>query len=129
MFLALRDLTHSKVKKQNDEKLYHHFHCHFYFLLYPQKKTSETPIPTTVETDKEDWVYLFDGSSLEGWRGYNGTKLPPGWIIKDSTLTFDTELGLEQDYTGGEDIIFGGQEFANFELYFLFTVNSNWKGK
>ena len=89
----------------------------FIFSCTPKKKTSETPIPTTVETNKEDWVYLFDGSSLEGWRGYNGTKLPPGWIIKDSTLTFDTELGLEQDYTGGEDIIFGGQEFANFELY------------
>ncbi|EPR65687.1 putative secreted glycosyl hydrolase [Cyclobacterium qasimii M12-11B] len=26
-------------------------------------------------------------------------------------------MGLEQDYTGGKDIIYGAEEFENFELY------------
>jgi len=65
----------------------------------------------------EDWIYLFDGTSTQGWRAYNGEKLPPGWIAKDGTLTFDTQLGLEQDYKGGKDIIYGAEEFENFELY------------
>lgn len=64
-----------------------------------------------------EWIYLFDGTSTKGWRAYNGEALPPGWIAKDGELTFDTELGLEQDYTGGKDIIYGLEEFENFELY------------
>ena len=74
-----------------------------------QKETSQT------ETD--NWIYLFDGTSTEGWRAYNGETLPPGWVAKDSVLTFDTELGMEQDYTGGQDIIYAKEEFDNFELY------------
>ena len=70
-----------------------------------------------VVAPSSEWVYLFDGTSTEGWRGYEMDALPPGWTIKDSTLTFDTALGLEQDYSGGKDIIYGAEEFDNFELY------------
>ena len=69
------------------------------------------------EVQTENWIYLFDGVTTNGWRAYNGDVLPPGWVVKDSVLTFDTELGLEQDYTGGKDIIYGLEEFDNFELY------------
>jgi len=69
-----------------------------------KKEETATPQP---EEKQSEWTYLFDGTSLEGWRGYNMDSLPPGWTIKDSVLTFDTELGLEQDYTGGKDIIYG----------------------
>ena len=68
-------------------------------------------------SNKSEWIYLFDGVSTDGWRAYNGDSLPPGWIAKDSVLTFDTELGMEQDYTGGQDIIYAKEEFDNFELY------------
>lgn len=69
------------------------------------------------QKEGEEWIDLFDGTSVEGWRAYNGDALPPGWIAKDGELTFDTELGLEQDYKGGKDIIYGLEEFENFELY------------
>lgn len=72
--------------------------------------------PTQEKTEQE-WQILFDGTSTEGWRAYNGEALPPGWMVKDGELTFDTELGLEQDYEGGKDIIYGAEEFDNFELY------------
>ena len=73
----------------------------------------------TVETESDDWITLFDGTSMDGWRAYNGDKLPPGWIIKDSTLTFNTEQILEEDYDyeGSKDLIYGAEEFDNFELY------------
>lgn len=67
--------------------------------------------------DDAEWTYLLDSQHAEGWRAYNGEALPPGWIIVDGELSFDTELGLEQEYTGGRDIIFGSEEFDNFELY------------
>lgn len=82
------------------------------------KSEKKAEVPTTAATEEtSEWQYLFDGTTLEGWRGYGMDALPPGWIIADSTLTFDTELGLEQDYTGGKDIIYGAEEFDNFELY------------
>ena len=67
--------------------------------------------------EADEWINLFDGTSTEGWRAYNGDALPPGWVVKNGELTFDTELGMEQDYKGGKDIIYGLEEFENFELY------------
>ena len=63
-----------------------------------------------------EWITLFDGESLEGWRGYNSDRLPPGWVARDGELTYDTEVVKEEDYTGGKDLIYGDREFGNFEL-------------
>ena len=67
----------------------------------------------------KEWTYLFDGSSMEGWRAYNESEMPPGWKIIDSVLTFKTEQILEEDYNykGSRDIIYGGEMFQDFELY------------
>ncbi|MDN5216816.1 DUF1080 domain-containing protein [Fulvivirgaceae bacterium BMA12] len=79
---------------------------------------AESKAETAAESETEsDWIYLFDGTSTKGWRAYNGDALPPGWVVRNGELTFDTELGLEQDYKGGTDIIYGLEEFDNFELY------------
>ncbi len=66
---------------------------------------------------KSDWIMLFDGETTKGWRGYNSDSMPPGWLVKDGALTFDTQLRLEADWKGGRDIIYGDDEFENFELY------------
>ena len=78
----------------------------------------------TIENDQSEnqknegeWQYLFAGTTLDGWRGYNEEQLPPGWIIENEVLTYNTKLGMEQDYKGGRDIIYGAEEFDNFELY------------
>lgn len=68
---------------------------------------------TTIE---EEWIYLFDGSSLDGWRAYNGEDLPSQWVIEDGVLTFDTEKRTEANRKGGKDIIYAAEEFDNFEL-------------
>lgn len=81
------------------------------------KKESKPDAKTEVQAEINDWIMLFDGTSTEGWRAYNGDAIPPGWVAKDGMLTFDTELGLEQNYTGGKDIIYGAEEFENFEFY------------
>ena len=90
-------------------------------LVFSSCKTENKKVQVEKEVNTEvkenDWIVLFDGTSTEGWRAYNGDALPPGWIAKDGVLTFDTELGLEQDYKGGTDIIYGAEEFDNFEFY------------
>ncbi|MEX0291387.1 MAG: DUF1080 domain-containing protein [Flavobacteriaceae bacterium] len=82
-----------------------------------QKKQEQDTDNESEIVKSDEWIVLFDGNSTEGWRAYNGDALPPGWIARDGALTFDTDLGLEQDYEGGKDIIYGAEEFDNFELY------------
>ncbi len=33
-----------------------------------------------------DWVSLFDGKSLEGWRGFNGVEIEGIWIVEEGSL-------------------------------------------
>lgn len=52
------------------------------------------------------WELLFDGRTLEGWRGYNRPDLPGGWAARDGMLTRVGE---------GGDII-TERQFEDFEL-------------
>ena len=76
---------------------------------------TETKTETKIENE---WIYLFDGTTTDGWRAFNGDKLPEKWTIIDGMLTFDTEKKLESEYEGGgSNIIYAVEEFDNFELY------------
>ena len=35
-----------------------------------------------------DWIILFDGSTLENWRGYLSDEMFPEWTIGDSAMVF-----------------------------------------
>ena len=52
------------------------------------------------------WRVLFDGTSLDAWRGYKSDKVPAGWKIVDRTLAKDGRV---------EDIV-SKDEFGDFEL-------------
>ena len=64
-----------------------------------------------------DWIYLFDGETTDGWRAYNGETIPDKWAAVDGNLTFDTELKLEEEWSGGGDIIYHKEQLEYFELY------------
>ena len=64
-----------------------------------------------------EWIYIFDGKTTDGWRGYNKETLPKKWEVINGELTFNTELKLEKDWNGGNDIIYYKEQFENFELY------------
>ena len=64
-----------------------------------------------------NWIYLFDGETTDGWRAYNGETIPDKWAAVDGNLTFDTELKLEEEWSGGGDIIYHKEQFEYFELY------------
>jgi len=77
-------------------------------------RTIDTDVSNTNVTS--EWIDLFNGTSMDGWRAYNADAMPPKWMIEDGVLTFDTELKLEEEWTGGSDIIYATEEFDNFEL-------------
>lgn len=60
--------------------------------------------------DKKGFITLFDGTSLDGWRGYCLDQVADKWVIEDGALKFDSKKAGK----GGE-IIFG-HRFKNFEL-------------
>ena len=70
----------------------------------------------------DTWDFIFDGISMDGWRAYNGEAMPPQWVVKDGILTFDAELKLEEEFTGGKDIIYADQEYAEFDLAFDWKI-------
>ena len=86
-------------------------------LLVAACKSKSDALVKDKETATDEWIYLFDGTSTEGWRAFRGEDLPAQWTVVDGALTFDTEMRLESDSKGGNDIIYGAEQFDNFELY------------
>jgi 3-keto-disaccharide hydrolase len=58
------------------------------------------------QQSKTKWRVLFDGTSLDAWRGYRTDKVPSGWRIADGLLVKDASVG---------DIV-SKDEFGDFEL-------------
>ncbi|RPE00188.1 DUF1080 domain-containing protein [Aureibaculum marinum] len=64
---------------------------------------------TTNNEKQNEWITLFDGTSMDAWRGYLMDKMPSEWSIQDNTLAFTPSE------EGGKDII-TKEKFENFEL-------------
>src|SRR2546425_10905198 len=62
--------------------------------------------PDSAMPPSTPWRTLFDGKSLNAWRGYKTDKIPDGWKIASGTLAKDTRV---------EDIV-SKDEFGDFEL-------------
>ena len=58
------------------------------------------------QQSKTVWRVLFDGTSLDAWRGYKTDKVPAGWRIVDGSIVKDAPVG---------DIV-SKDEFGDFEL-------------
>jgi 3-keto-disaccharide hydrolase len=85
----------------------------------PASATQPPPAPAAMRhnilssTEKrEGWQLLFDGSSLDGWRRYDGEPMTDGWAAEDGTLTHTS---------GGRDIITEAS-YTDFELVIEWMV-------
>ena len=54
------------------------------------------------------WTVLFDGTSLDAFRGYRMETVPSGWTIEGETLTFDPE--------GERGDLMTREQYEDFEL-------------
>ncbi|MFQ5571730.1 MAG: DUF1080 domain-containing protein [Rhodothermales bacterium] len=62
-----------------------------------------------------EWQILFDGTSLEHWRGYRQDSIPAGWsIAEDGSLSLDGE---------GRGDIMTREQFGDFELMLEWKVS------
>lgn len=73
----------------------------------------QEPAPNrlTPAEEAEGWRLLFDGESLDGWRGYRQQSVPAGWSAEGGVLAFAPRVGSG----GGGDLI-TAERFGDFEL-------------
>lgn len=64
---------------------------------------------------------IFDGTSLEGWRGYGRTNIPSKWSVDNGTLKFTGKPQNIADAEGG-DLVFAC-DVKNFELELEWKVS------
>src|SRR5262245_18020313 len=65
-----------------------------------------TALTQNRNTNGSHWRVLFDGKSLDAWRGFKTEAVPNGWKIVDGTLAKDSSVG---------DIV-SKDEFGDFDL-------------
>jgi len=73
-------------------------------LLALAQSSIQSAIPNP--QSKMQWRVLFDGTTLDAWRGYKGGAIPGGWRIENGTLAKDKPVA---------DIV-SKDEFGDFEL-------------
>jgi len=64
----------------------------------------------TPEEKAEGWELLFDGTTLNGWRDYNGDSLTAPWFAEDGMIQAKGEGSDKQGYIVTEKV------YENFEL-------------
>jgi hypothetical protein len=69
---------------------------------------SSAPNTLSDKEKQKGWQLLFDGSTSNGWHGYNLSGFPDCWIIQDGTFTMTTEGSGES-----QDII-TDKKYSNF---------------
>ncbi|OPZ15355.1 MAG: hypothetical protein BWZ06_00296 [Bacteroidetes bacterium ADurb.BinA261] len=76
----------------------------------------------SVAQPQEEWITLFDGTSFNGWRGYNRTNMPTAWTIEDGAIKINGSGMGEAGAKDGGDIIYD-RKFKDFELTFEWKVS------
>ena len=80
-----------------------------------QEKAETEKVSSPGETINEsDWTILFDGSSLDNWRGYLSEDIYPEWTIEDGAMVF----------TPGKE---GGKNIISKKTYTNFILSLEWK--
>jgi hypothetical protein len=59
------------------------------------------------------WRLLFNGATLNGWRGYHSVEVPAGWTVEDGSLHF----------ANGQGDLITVEEFSDFELSLEWKVS------
>ena len=76
----------------------------------------------SVPQDKDGYYVIFDGETLNGWRGYGKDNAPSRWTVEDGCIKFTgTGTGEGQTLEGG-DLIFA-HKFKNFQLELEWKVS------
>lgn len=84
-------------------------------VLFTASAFAQTPNELTKAEKKAGWKLLFDGKTLNGWRGFHSDSVPGDWTVADGAITkAKAEAGKR---ASGGDLI-TTEQFDNFEFSF-----------
>lgn len=72
--------------------------------------------------DKDGYIVIFDGKTLNGWRGYGMDNPPKSWTVEDGAIKLKGSGTGEAQVEGGGDLIFA-HKFQNFELELEYKIS------
>lgn len=64
-----------------------------------------------IKNDEGEWISLFNGENLEGWKAYGKDSISSQWKVKDNALVFTPA----EERSSAENLI-TTEEYENFEL-------------
>jgi hypothetical protein len=85
-------------------------------------KAEEKAGKIEAEAKDDGSVFIFDGKTFDGWRGYNRADVPGKWTIEDGCLKFNGSGEGEAQSNDGGDLIYA-TKFKNFELTFDWKIS------
>ncbi|MGD2035208.1 MAG: DUF1080 domain-containing protein, partial [Bacteroidales bacterium] len=89
-------------------------------LLSCQEQTG--PNQLSQQEQEEGWVLLFDGTTMDHWRGYCKDSIPGAWVVEDGTIHIQGSGKGEAGAVDGGDII-TMKKYKNFELSLEWKVS------
>lgn len=87
----------------------------FAFTAFAQKNNE-----LTKAEKKAGWKLLFDGKTLNGWRGFHKESAPAIWVVENGTIT--KPKGTAENRKLGGDMI-TTEQFENFEFSFEWKIS------
>ncbi len=69
------------------------------------------------DESSDGWVLLFDGETLDGWRGYNGIDMAEAWIVQDGTMHLK-----ERPKGSPHANVITEKQYDDFDLRFDFKI-------
>jgi len=75
----------------------------------------------TAAEKKDGWKLLFDGKSLDAWRGYKMQTLPVGWTVEDGAIHF-MPPPKDAPAAGQRQDIITKEQYQDFELVVEWAV-------
>lgn len=81
----------------------------------PAAKEEGTEAETEAVSPADEWISLFDGETLDGWKRYNADEIGPLWTVDDGAILCDGKGHGEGSPEDGGSLI-TIEKFGNFEL-------------
>jgi hypothetical protein len=78
-------------------------------------------VESQAQNSGEEWIVLFNGENLDGWRRYGESAPGSNWIVEDGAIVLDVDATTSST-TGGD--LMTADQYENFELQLEWKIST-----